>query len=41
MRSFSSRWPDFRAYIIDITKEIWEDRGVGALDRYYSPDVAV
>lgn len=38
---FSKRWPDFRDYIIDITKEIWEDRGIGTLHHYYAPDIPV
>ena len=29
MRGFSDHWKDFPDYIIGITKEIWEDRGVG------------
>ncbi len=41
MTTFSSRWPDFRDYIIDITKEIWEGRGIGALHHYYAPDIPV
>jgi hypothetical protein len=39
--AFSNRWPDFRDYIIDITKEIWEDRGIGTLNAYYAPDILV
>lgn len=35
------RWHDFPGYIIDITKEIWEDRGIETLDRYYAPDIPV
>jgi predicted ester cyclase len=41
MTTFSNRWPDFRDYIIDITKEIWEDRGIGTLNHYYAPDIPV
>ena len=33
MKGFSNRWKDFPDYIIGITKEIWEDRGVGTLAR--------
>ncbi|MEL6683397.1 MAG: nuclear transport factor 2 family protein, partial [Pseudomonadota bacterium] len=36
-----SRWKDFPDYIIGITKEIWEDRGVGTLNHYYSDDIPV
>ncbi|MEO0920931.1 MAG: nuclear transport factor 2 family protein, partial [Pseudomonadota bacterium] len=38
---FSQRWKDFPDYIIGITKEIWEDRGVGTLNHYYSADIPV
>ncbi len=38
---FSRRWKDFPDYIIGITKEIWEDRGVETLNHYYSEDIPV
>ena len=38
---FSQKWKDFPDYIIGITKEIWEDRGVGTLNHYYSEDIPV
>ena len=38
---FSERWPDFRDYIVDITREIWDDRKVLALHDHYAPDVIV
>ena len=41
MKGFSNRWKDFPDYIIGITKEIWEDRGVATLDHYYSDDIVV
>lgn len=41
MQGFSNRWKDFPDYIIGITKEIWEDRGVGTLNHYYAPDIVV
>lgn len=41
MKGFSNRWKDFPDYIIGITKEIWEDRGVGTLDHYYADDIVV
>jgi hypothetical protein len=41
MTGFDARWEDFPGYIIGITKEIWEDRGLATLHRYYSPDVIV
>ncbi|MEM8978847.1 MAG: ester cyclase [Pseudomonadota bacterium] len=42
MRGFDNRWTDFPDYILGITKEIWEDRGLGArMADYYAPDVIV
>ncbi|MCF6443855.1 ester cyclase [Nereida sp. MMG025] len=42
MRGFDNKFKDFPDYIIGITKEIWEDRGMGeAMSRYYHPDVIV
>ncbi|APX13659.1 nuclear transport factor 2 family protein [Tateyamaria omphalii] len=41
MKGFSNRWTDFPDYIIGITKEIWEDRGIATLHHYYSPDIVV
>lgn len=41
VEGFSQRWKDFPDYIIGITKEIWEDRGVGTLNHYYADDIPV
>ena len=41
MRGFDNRWKDFPDYIIGITKEIWEDRGLATLHDYYAPDIPV
>ncbi len=41
MKGFDERWKDFPDYIIGITKEIWEDRGIDTLNHYYSPDIVV
>ena len=41
IEGFSQRWKDFPDYIIGITKEIWEDRGVSTLNHYYAPDIPV
>jgi len=41
MKGFSNRWKDFPDYIIGVTKEIWEERGVGTLNHYYSDDIPV
>lgn len=39
--TYSDKWKDFPDYIIGITREIWEDRGIGTLNRYYSDDIPV
>jgi hypothetical protein len=41
MKGFDDRFRDFPDYIIGITKEIWEDRGIATLHRYYAPDIIV
>ncbi|MEM8750861.1 MAG: ester cyclase [Pseudomonadota bacterium] len=41
MKGFSQRWKDFPDYIIGITQEIWENRGVGTLNHYYADDIPV
>ena len=41
MKGFSNRWTDFPDYILGITKEIWEDRGIATLHHYYAPDLVV
>ncbi|MCV6594528.1 MAG: ester cyclase [Silicimonas sp.] len=41
MKGFSNRFRDFPDYIIQITKEIWEDRGVATLNHYYAEDIPV
>ncbi|MFK7902382.1 MAG: nuclear transport factor 2 family protein [Nitratireductor sp.] len=41
MQGFNNRWNDFPDYIIGITKEIWEERGIGTLNHYYSEDIPV
>ncbi|MEM9222142.1 MAG: ester cyclase [Pseudomonadota bacterium] len=41
MEGFDPRFKDFPDYIIGITKEIWEDRGVHRLQQYYAPDIIV
>jgi ABC-type sugar transport system substrate-binding protein len=37
MKGFDPKFADFPDYIIGITKEIWEDRGIATLHRYYAP----
>ena len=41
MKGFSSRWKDFPDYILGVTREIWEDRGIATLHDYYAPDIIV
>ena len=41
MKGFSNRFTDFPDYIIGITKEIWEDRGIATLHDYYAADIPV
>lgn len=41
MKGFDPRWKDVPDFIIGITKEIWEDRGVATLHDYYTPDIVV
>ena len=41
MKGFDPKFSDFPDYIIGITKEIWEDRGLATLHEYYAPDIVV
>ena len=41
MKGFSSRWADFPDYILGVTREIWEDRGIATLHDYYASDIIV
>lgn len=42
MRGFDDIWEDLPHYILGITREIWEERGLGPrMRRYYHPDVIV
>lgn len=41
MQGFDKKFKDFPNYIIGITKEIWEDRGIATLHQYYSDDIVV
>lgn len=41
MKGFDPKFKDFPDYIIGVTKEIWEDRGLSTLHRYYAPDIVV
>ncbi len=41
MNGFDPKFIDFPDYIIAITKEIWEDRGISTLHDYYAPEIIV
>jgi hypothetical protein len=41
MEGFDRKFTDFPEYILEVTKEIWEDRGIAALNDYYSPQIVV
>ena len=39
MKGFSNQFKDLPDYIVKITKEIWEDRGLATLHNYYDKDI--
>ncbi len=41
MKGFDPKFTDLPDYIISITKEIWEDRGIATLHDYYADDIVV
>ena len=41
MIGFDPKFKDLPDYILGVTKEIWEDRGIGTLKRYYAPTMPV
>ena len=41
MQGFDKKFRNFTDYIIGITKEIWEDRGLATLNHYYAPNIIV
>ncbi|WP_299968014.1 ester cyclase [uncultured Roseobacter sp.] len=41
MKGFNPKFTDFPDYILKITHEIWEERGIATLDHYYAPDIPV
>ncbi|MEM9268541.1 MAG: nuclear transport factor 2 family protein [Pseudomonadota bacterium] len=41
MKGFSNRWSDFPDFIIGISKDMWEDRGIASLHQSYAPDIIV
>jgi hypothetical protein len=41
MKGFDPKFKDFPDYILGVTREIWEERGIATLQRYYAPDIVV
>lgn len=41
MKGFDPKFADFPAYILGITHEIWESRGIATLHDYYAQDIVV
>lgn len=41
LKGFDKKFKDFPDYILGVTKEIWEDRGIATLHQYYAPDIIV
>ncbi|MEP1537368.1 MAG: ester cyclase [Paracoccaceae bacterium] len=41
MKGFANKFKDFPDYILGITQEIWEQRGLSTLHEYYSKDIPV
>ncbi len=41
MKNFDPKFADFPDYILGITYEIWEGRGIEKLNHYYAPDLVV
>jgi len=41
MKGFQDRFADLPDYILKMTREIWEDRGLATLHHYYAPGIAV
>lgn len=41
LRGFSPRFQDIVDYIIKITHEIWEERGIGRLYEYYGTNMRI
>jgi predicted ester cyclase len=41
MDGFDTRFRDLPDYILGITREIWEERGIATLHRYYTPEIPV
>ncbi len=41
VKGFDPKFADFPDYILGVTREIWEDRGIATLRNYYASDIVV
>ncbi len=41
LKGFDPKYTDFPDYILGVTRQVWEGRGVGALRSCYAPDIVV
>jgi hypothetical protein len=41
MKDFDAKFTDLPDYILSVTREIWEERGIATLQRYYANDIVV
>ena len=41
LKGFDKKWKDLPDYILGVTREIWEDRGIATLEHYYAEDIVV
>ena len=41
MKGFDQKWNDFPSFILGITKDIWENRDISSLKRYYAKEIPV
>jgi len=41
LKGFDPKFKDLPDYILGVTKEIWEDRGIATLNKYYGADISL
>lgn len=41
LKGFDPKYRDFPDFILGVTREIWEGRGIGTLRSFYAPDIVV
>jgi predicted ester cyclase len=41
LKGFDKKWTDFPDYILGVTREIWEGRGIATLTHFYAGDIIV